>query len=69
MVAVPAEAPVMAPVPAFIDATPLLLLVHVPPVVASLSIPLLQMVVLPVIDAGKATIVIGELAEHPADVV
>ena len=61
--------PVIAPVEGLIDAMVVLLLPHEPPAVASLSIPLLHIAVLPVIGAGSVTTVTGMLAEQPRLVV
>lgn len=71
MVAVPAATPVTIPVPDPTVAITVLLLLHAPPVVASLSVVvwLTHAVVAPVIADGSAFTVTGFVDIHPLPVV
>jgi hypothetical protein len=67
---VPAFTPVSTPVVAWMVAIALLLLLHVPPAVASLSMVVapLQIDVVPVIASGSGCTVIGVFVSQPAAV-
>ena len=67
MFTLPAVTPLTTPVAAFTVATDKLLLVHVPPVTASLNVVVLpaQTVALPDIAAGVLFTVIAVVAAHP----